>query len=137
MPTPPHAIRSNVNYSEMKAKTFRYQSLGSKRNKNVLICSQTFLIESRSFRFDPEIISRQGRSFLFGPKPLRSTKTFQKLSRPKQNVSLFIRKLVDESSHLYVTVPAACLVCCRLTNLSVCSLVYLSFNHVASVILSI
>jgi hypothetical protein len=56
---------SNVNDIETKAETFRYRSLGSKRNENVSVRLRNLYIETKTFRFSPNIsISKQKRSYL-------------------------------------------------------------------------
>ncbi len=83
-------IVSNVNYIKKKAK--RYQSLGTKQFKNILICSQIFLITNRLFDLVQKL-DRQKRMYLVNPK----------IQRSKKNISAWSRNYLAKAERFYLT----------------------------------
>jgi hypothetical protein len=50
---------------DTKAQRFRYRSLGSKRNQNVLMCSSNFFSKSETFLFIPKILEQNQNFWMF------------------------------------------------------------------------
>ncbi len=76
----------DVNKIETKAQTFRYRSLGSKRNQNVFMCSSNFFYE----KWNVSIYSK-----IFGTKPklfdvfLAKAKHFYLIQKLRNNTKTF------------------------------------------------
>jgi hypothetical protein len=75
----------DVTKIETKAQTFRYRSLGSKRNQNVLMCSSIFSCKCGTFLFIPKILIQIQKLFVVFFSKSKTFLFVQKILEQKQN----------------------------------------------------
>jgi hypothetical protein len=69
---------------ETNAQMFRYRSLGSKRNQNVLVCSKIFFFKKGTFQFIPKTFERHQNVLLCSRIFYRNVTIYSKNLKTKQ-----------------------------------------------------
>ena len=69
---------------ETNAQMFRYRSLGSKRNQNVLVCSKFFFFKKGTFLFSPKTFKRNQNVLLCSRIFYRNVTIYSKNLKTKQ-----------------------------------------------------